>query len=215
MYVFLGDSVLAKLHDDVFKAVLEKECYLNVTKNGISLCDLLKILVKDSFALATNALLQSNTGTINFIIAIGTNNMMTNPSVLSLENLHKALLPIMGKVRAIPCSSKLSFIGLASNPCKIHQQEVAVESIESTGGRKKRKRESGSGSCHACRRNEYNSSFNVLLRTLAAKCNFVYLESPAHDGEIWEWKDLTHLDESEHLKFLQELMQRHILRANT
>jgi len=207
MFVFLGDSILARLHDDVFKAVLEKECYLKVTKNGISLCDLLKILVKDSFALATNALLQSNTGTIHFIIAIGTNNMMTNPSVLSLENLHKALLPIMGSCSRIAATARLCFVSLASKACKLHEQEVALESIEDTGGRKKRKRESGSGRCHACSRHEYNNSFNWLLRTLAAKCNFVYLESPANDGKSWHWKDLTHLDESEHLKFLQELMK--------
>jgi hypothetical protein len=35
--------------------------------------------------------------------------------------------------------------------------------------------------------------FDELLSSLAAECDFIYLPSPANVGEIWDWKDLTHL----------------------
>ena len=182
MYVFLGDSVLANLHDDVLNTVLANECYLNVSQSGLCLRDLAQSLAKDTFSLANNSLIQNNTGTVNFIIAIGTNDMPSFPSVLSREIMHKALLTLIGKVRTISCTARLSFIGLASRPCIIHPQGIAVESIVDTRCRKKRKL--GSGTCHACSRRSFNSTFDELLSSLAAECDFIYCHHPQMLGKF-------------------------------
>jgi hypothetical protein len=193
-YTFLGDSIFALIGQDTLDAVVPHS--KNLGKKGFCLKDLASQNLNE-LDMDTQPKTRTKQGN-NVVISIGTNDVFTFPSVLGIANLRKALSCIIPSVEEAIPNSNVTFIGLASKPCGFN---MSADEIESGSSRKRRR----GCSCPACMRKSYNDTFNENLNKILAEFNCMYLASPASSG-TWVWKDLIHLHESVHMRYIQEIV---------
>jgi hypothetical protein len=202
MYLFLGDSILGSIRKDVFDQIFKKNAHLNLSKNGICLQDLVKAIPAYVVTLQSHVKHECTPGVINVIVTIGTNDMCSYPSVLSEENMRIYLLSICSSIRHAFPETMITFIGLASRPSHCNRKLELPQCNTDAESLQKRRRVVGCP-CNLCGRESFSTSFNESLKKITSECNCLYLISPTKDGSTWCWKDSTHVDESEHLRYLQ------------